>query len=1211
MKRLIIILAILTLHLIVNGQIVSISPSDGTADDEVTLTFDASQGNHELLGENNIYVHLGIVIDKPDGTEWKHVMGNWGQDDGIGKMKPVEGSQNKWQIQFSPSIREYFTAGENENIFRIACVFRNIDGSKKGTIAPGNYEWGTSAANNDIYVNLNSHQNYLTLITPSDNQGFINQGESLNIRVKASREVTSMQLFLDEGQGYEEKAVISSGISLEYDYYPTTSTDLGIKIEALIQGETLKLEKQYFITVIKQPEIASMPYGLKSGVNYNPEDPSKATLVLLAPDKNFSYIVGDFTDWQAKDEYFMKRTPDKQYFWLEIDDLEPGKDYVYQYWIDGQLTIADPFARQVADPWNDSFITPDIFPDLPLYERKDLGIASVLRTGQTSYNWSESESDWQRPDINHAVIYELHIRDFLTSHSYRDLTDTLNYLKRLGVDIIELMPINEFEGNDSWGYNPSFYFAVDKYYGTADDLKHFIESAHQLGMGVVLDIVLNHAFGQCPLVQMYFEGGKPAANNPWFNREYVGQYQWGYDFNHESQYTKNLVDEINRYWLEEFHFDGFRFDFTKGFTNYAPGGSVDNYDASRIKILKRMADKIWETDPEAYIILEHWAPANEEAELGAYGMKMWRNKTYDFVPAITGNPTGTFAGHDTKTHVSFFGSHDEQRIAQECLVKGRSMGDYNIKDTLIMFERMKLAAAFNYLQPGPKMIWQFDELGYDIDIDFNGRTGRKPYVWGSGSLNYYESPLRQNIYTTFKELLKLRKAIKPEVLAKATKNHQLTGKTRRLAYDTEETDLVVIGNFDVNSSSISPKFTESGWWFDYFSGDSLNVKNVDTTFYLEPGQWFVFTNNRLSPGFPGVVETYENPVTITPYPFSADDKITIRFDATKASKRGTLGLVDVSQVYFQSGVITSNKPHELTHMQGDLPDNTKGKMMSVEDNIWEIDIIPSTFYSTSAGESIQEIGMWFRNDDDTRKGYGFRDRIIYFKVQDGDPILSVSPQDFGWDTEVTITFNAAAGNGELVGAEKVYIHSGVVLKETPNPTGSDWQNTVGNWGKDDGIGEMTKVSGKSSTWQITIKPGEYFNLDENDHPYWIAAVFRNADGSLKGTTASGDYDFGRVETASLDYFIKNKRSSHSGGNGSNIQKTPILVPNPTDAGFRIDGIKGTFDFVILSEQGKIIKAGTASGSDYIDTTELITGYYICTVISSERKKTSLPFFIKR
>src|SRR5690606_34744624 len=204
------------------------------------------------------------------------------------------------------------------------------------------------------------------------------------------------------------------------------------------------------------------------------------------------------------------------------------------------------------------------------------------------------------------VVYELHVRDFLSSHSFSDLIDTISYLKRLGINAIELMPLNEFEGNDSWGYNPSFYFSVDKYYGTKQELKRLIDAAHQNGIAVILDIVLNHPFGLSPMVQMYFDksANKPAGNNPWFYRDYVGPYEWGYDFNHDSPYTKQFVDDVNSFWINEFHFDGFRFDFTKGFTSAA--FPFDGYNSSRIAILKRMADKIWEQDENAYIILEHW-----------------------------------------------------------------------------------------------------------------------------------------------------------------------------------------------------------------------------------------------------------------------------------------------------------------------------------------------------------------------------------------------------------------------------------------------------------------------------------------------------------------------------------------------------------------------------------------------------------------------------
>jgi 1,4-alpha-glucan branching enzyme len=108
---------------------------------------------------------------------------------------------------------------------------------------------------------------------------------------------------------------------------------------------------------------------------------------------------------------------------------------------------------------------------------------------------------------------------FPGKHDWKTLTDTLNYLSRLGINAVELMPIQEFDGNQSWGYNPSFFFAPDKYYGPEDDLRRFIDSCHGRGIAVILDLVLNHATGNCPLAALYWDGvnNQPAPNNPWFN----------------------------------------------------------------------------------------------------------------------------------------------------------------------------------------------------------------------------------------------------------------------------------------------------------------------------------------------------------------------------------------------------------------------------------------------------------------------------------------------------------------------------------------------------------------------------------------------------------------------------------------------------------------------------------------------------------------------
>ncbi len=1166
------------------GQI-SITPASGGQDDQVTITFDASLGNKELKGASSIYMHHGAVTDNLGGTAWKYVKGNWGKDDGIGKMTKVAGSTDKWQITLTPSVKAYFGTG-SETIYRIAGVFRSADGNVKGTIAPGQFSWGTVAANGDNYINLKV-DNYILLTQPVASSTVINQGDKVNIAGEASSSVTDMKLWIDDGTGYVVKSQVSAGTLISFEYIPTSSKSIKIKLTALLNGQNLEVLKDYNITIKKPSTIAALPPGVKQGVNYS-SDPTTATLVLLAPKKQLVHVVGDFNNWSIDDQYQMNQTPDDEYFWVTLNNLTPSKSYVYQYWIDGKIKVADPYTHQVADPWNDKFIESSVFPNLPPYNKESNGIASVLKTGQAVYAWASSESTWKRPDVNHLTIYELHLRDFFAAHSFDALRDTLQYIKRLGVNAIELMPISEFEGNDSWGYNPSFYFAVDKYYGTKEALKRLIEVAHAEGLAVILDIVLNHSFGQSPLLQMYFDenANKPALDNPWYNRDGVGQYQWGYDFNHESPYVKKFVDDVNAFWLQQFHFDGFRFDFTKGFTNSAPGGSVDNFDQSRINILKRMSNAIKTIDPKAYIILEHWAPANEEQILANDGMKMWRNKSYDYVPAAVGKTSGTFSSTNATSHVSLYNSHDEQRIAKHCLDEGLSFDGYNVRNKSIMLERVKMTAAFFFLQPGPKMMWQFDELGYDIDINFNGRIGRKPLVWGAGSLNYYNDPERQNVYAAYQGILDVREKIGAAKMASAISKHKHEGNVRRLSYDTDGVDLVVIGNVDVKDASIDPQFTKVGTWYDYFNGDSIIVTNVASGRPLKAGEWHIYTSKRLSSGKPGVVAVYENPVSVVPSTFLATQEITLRFDAKKANPNGTAGLIGASKIYMHAGVkfVTASTGLELVKT---YPDH--GAMTPIGNDIWEIKLTPNTYFGATAEQDIRQLGMWFRDESGTKLGYGFRGDIIYIDVKSPKPIITVDPPGFTGDTEVTITFDAGEGNRELAGASKIYMHSGVGTVNTANPATSAWSKVKGNWGQDDGVGLMTNIGGDK--WQLKLKPKDYYGLTVSEKPFWIAAVFRNASGGLKGTTSPGNYPFGIVAD-NQDYFIKNNIVIAT---DDDILPKLLIYPNPSQNVLILAGWEGKATLDIMDITGKPIQQIDVLPNDPVDVSALQSGTYHCVV----------------
>ena len=310
--------------------------------------------------------------------------------------------------------------------------------------------------------------------------------------------------------------------------------------------------------------VADLPAGMTDGINYT--GPSSVVLSLYAPYKKHCFAIGDFSGWQADSVHYMNRTTDGKHYWIIIDGLVPGQEYIYQYLVDGTLRIGDPYADKVSDP-NDQYIPSSTYPGLlPYPAGQTTQIATILQTAQEPYPWSAST--FTPPKTTDLVIYELLLRDFIASHDYPALEDTLEYLRNLGVNAVELMPVMEFEGNESWGYNPDFLFAPDKYYGPKNALKHFVETAHSKGIAVILDIVLNHQFGQSPLVRLYWDAAnnRPAPNSPWFNVIPKHPYNVGFDFNHDSPDTKAYCKRVLNYWIGEYHIDGFRFDLSKGFT---------------------------------------------------------------------------------------------------------------------------------------------------------------------------------------------------------------------------------------------------------------------------------------------------------------------------------------------------------------------------------------------------------------------------------------------------------------------------------------------------------------------------------------------------------------------------------------------------------------------------------------------------------------------
>ncbi|WP_413669506.1 alpha-amylase family glycosyl hydrolase [Mucilaginibacter sp. Mucisp86] len=599
----------------------------------------------------------------------------------------------------------------------------------------------------------------------------------------------------------------------------------------------------------------ALPAGAKDGVTFINSGKS-VIFNLYAPGKKSVSVIGDFNGWDANDtKAVMNNTPDGKRWWVQIDNIDPATEYGYQFYIDKSLKVADPYTEKVLDPDNDSYISSDTYPNLKKYPTgKTTGNVSVFQANQPAYSWKNTS--FTRPDKKNLVVYELLVRDFIDAHNYQTLTDTLKYLSNLGVNAVELMPINEFEGNLSWGYNPSFYFAPDKYYGTKNALKAFIDECHSRGIAVIQDIVLNHSFGQSPMVQMYFNttAGKPSADNPWYNVDPTHPYNIGYQFNHESADTKYFVKNVLKFWMTEYKIDGFRFDLSKGFTqvNYGTSDAAVNawsqYDASRVAIWKDYNNYIKSIDNNNfYVILEHFAANQEEKELAGEGMMLWNNLNYNANEATMGwltnsNFQGLFYDQHTFTQpynlVSYFESHDEERLQFKNESYGNSYNGYNVKDKNTGLAREEMAAAFLFAVPGPKMLWQFGELGYDVSIDQGGRTSNKPIYW-----NYNTDPNRRHLYGVYAKMIKMKE--KNAVFASTNYTYSLAGAIKTIQLKDASANVEVVGNFDVVQQTGNISFPATGTWYDNISKTNLSVTSLPYSMTLQPGEYHVYSSVAL------------------------------------------------------------------------------------------------------------------------------------------------------------------------------------------------------------------------------------------------------------------------------------------------------------------------------------------------------------------------------
>ena len=849
---------------IIDAQVITCNPAFPTASDEVVITFYADQGNMGLKDyTGDVYAHTGVITDKStSGSDWKYVIAPWSTNLPQAKMNRT--SPNVYTLTISPSIKDFYGVDAADTVKKLAFVFRSWDGSREGK----------TATNGDIFYDVAKTVVFnVMLIQPGTYNSLVSVGDQMPVSATAS--VCDSLLLIDNN------AVLKKVTSLTASYTITVAGSGQHKIVARAWKNNKHVEDSAFYYIKHNVTVEDPPAGLKPGVNVTGDN--SAAFLLYAPGKDNVFVIGDFNNWLFTDVGFMKKSSDGKWFWAEINSLDPDKEYGFQYLIDGTIAIPDPYTTKVLDASNDKYIKAATYPNLKPYpEGLTDGLVAVFQTRPEAYSWKNTT--FTPPAKNDLVVYELLVRDFVAAHDFKTIRDSLAYFTRLGVNAIEFMPVSEFEGNSSWGYNPSMYFAVDKYYGPADSFKQLIDSCHSKGIAVIMDMVLNHAYGSNPLVRMYYNSStyKVTPDNPWFNVDAPNStYSWGYDFNHESPATKQFVDSVCHYWINEFKVDGIRFDFTKGFTNTT--GTGYNYDASRIAILERMGDKIWSYKPNEYLILEHFTDNSEETVLANHGFMLWGNAKGQYQEASMGYASDLTAaswldlGWAKPGIMDYMESHDEERIMYKNLNFGNSSGSYSVKNYEVAIRRAKLCAALFFTIPGPKMIWQFEELGYDISNGAYGRVGEMPIHW-----EYYNIASRRNLYNNFKALIELKK--KYDTFSSNTYSLYQSGNIKRLNIQQTDMDAVVMGNFDVTAGYVNAAFSRTGKWYEFFTGDSvdINESNKHLRIDLIAGEYRLYTSKRIArPSFltaiddPVMPEQQEG-VTFDIYPNPFTEDLTVR-----------------------------------------------------------------------------------------------------------------------------------------------------------------------------------------------------------------------------------------------------------------------------------------------------------------------------------------------
>lgn len=420
-----------------------------------------------------------------------------------------------------------------------------------------------------------------------------------------------------------------------------------------------------------------------------------------APNASRVTVIGEFTGWK---DYEMNRIHDGKFWELITDGVKDGMMYKYRiYGRDGSVT-------EHCDPYGFGM---ELRPDSASIAR------DMNRYVFHDTKWMRDRSDCRRGPLN---IYEIHAGSWKTNpenengwYKYNELADILiPYLKENGYNYVEMMPIAEHPCDNSWGYQSTGFYSPTSRYGTADELREFIDKCHQNGIGVLLDFVPVHFAVDGYGLSMY--DGTAIYEYP--NCD-VGYSEWGSkNFNHSRGEVQSYLQSCANYWLKEYHFDGLRMDAISNII-YWQGDSRRGINRNALQFLQYMNRGLKGMYPSIILAAEDSSPypgITKCADWGGLGFDYkwdlgWMNDTLIYFKdgmddRIKDYHKLTFSMmyYYSENFILPF-SHDEV-VHGKATIMQKMNGQYDEK-----FPQARALYMYMYTHPGKKLNFMGNEIG--------------------------------------------------------------------------------------------------------------------------------------------------------------------------------------------------------------------------------------------------------------------------------------------------------------------------------------------------------------------------------------------------------------------------------------------------------------------------------------------------------------------